>query len=137
MSKFKLSTTSEMRLVGVHPDLIKVVRTAIAESPFDFIVVEGKRSKARQAELVKKGASKTMNSRHLTGHAVDLAPVVIEKGKTVIDWQNKARFKALAELIKAVARRLNVDIEWGGDWRNFYDGPHFQLSRHRYPAKGE
>ncbi|WKS98490.1 M15 family metallopeptidase [Gallibacterium salpingitidis] len=124
-----------MRLVGVHQDLLKVVRTAISESDFDFMVVEGKRSKARQAELVKSGASKTMNSRHLTGHAVDLAPVIIENEKTVIDWNNKAKFKALAELIKSVGKRLGVDVEWGGDWRTFYDGPHFQLSRKSYPDR--
>ncbi|OBW97469.1 M15 family metallopeptidase [Gallibacterium anatis] len=135
MSKFKFSTTSEMRLVGVHPDLVKVVRTAITESEFDFMVVEGKRSKARQAELVKSGASKTMNSRHLTGHAVDLAPIIVENGKTVIDWNNKAKFKALAELIKSIGKRLNIDVEWGGDWRTFYDGPHFQLSRKSYPDR--
>ena len=76
-----------------------------------------------------------MNSRHLTGHAVDLAPITVASGKTVIDWNNKAKFKALAELIKSISERLNIDVEWGGDWRTFYDGPHFQLSRKSYPDR--
>ncbi|OAV09518.1 Phage endolysin [Moraxella catarrhalis] len=61
---------------GVHPDLVKVVLHAIKISPVDFSVMEGVRTKEHQRELVKKRASKTMNSRHLTGHAVDIVPII-------------------------------------------------------------
>ena len=75
-SGFVLGARSLKNLEGVNPNLIKVVKRAIEISPVDFAVIEGVRTKARQAELVKKGASKTMNSRHITGHAVDIAPYV-------------------------------------------------------------
>lgn len=76
MSGFSLGARSLLRLQGVHPSLVRVVKRAIRITPVDFTVLEGVRSRERQAELVRIGASKTMNSRHLTGHAVDLAPWV-------------------------------------------------------------
>ena len=123
---FKLSQRSLDRLKGVHPDLVKVVKRAIQISQYDFIVVEGLRSKETQTEYVKKGVSKTMNSYHLTGHAVDLAP--LENG--AIDWNNKkGQFDAVAKAMKQAAKELNVQIEWGGDWVRFVDKPHFQVKR--------
>ena len=124
----KLGPNSEMLLRGVHPDLVKVVRRAAAISNIDFKVLEGVRSTARQRELVKKGASQTMNSRHLTGHAVDLGVVV---GGT-IRWDWPLYYK-LAEIVKQAAKDVGVPIEWGGDWRTFKDGPHWQLPRKKYP----
>ena len=123
---FKLSQRSLDRLKGVHPDLVKVVKRAIQISQYDFMVVEGLRSKETQTEYVKKGVSKTMNSYHLTGHAVDLAP--LENG--AIDWNNKkGQFDAVAKAMKQSAKELNVQIEWGGDWVRFVDKPHFQVKR--------
>lgn len=122
---WKLSQRSIDRLNGVHPDLVKVVKRAIEISEYDFMVVEGLRTKATQAEYVKKGVSKTMNSYHLTGHAVDLAP--LENGS--IDWNNsKGQFDSVAKAMKQAAKELNVKIEWGGEWR-FVDKPHFQINR--------
>lgn len=123
---YKLSKRSRQKLKGVHMDLIKVVERAIEITEQDFSVIEGRRSRARQAELVKKGASKTMNSRHLTGHAVDLAPYPLSW-----DW---AYFYPISDAMKQAARELDVDLEWGGDWVNFPDGPHFQLSWREYDA---
>ena len=125
---FKFGERSEARLVGVHPDLVKVVRRALEISLVDFAVVEGVRTKERQAELFKSGASQTMNSRHLTGHAVDLAPVVGNQVRW--DWP---LFFPLAEAMKAAAAEANIPIEWGGDWRKFKDGPHWQLPWKEYP----
>lgn len=125
---FKFGERSEARLVGVHPDLVKVVRRALQISKVDFAVVEGVRNKERQAELVKSGASQTMNSRHLTGHAIDLAPVVGNQVRW--DWP---LFFPLAEAMKAAAAEANIPIEWGGDWRKFKDGPHWQLPWKEYP----
>ena len=71
-----LNKKSIDRLSGVHPDLVAVVQLAIQLSDIDFQVIEGVRSKARQLQLVEAGASKTLNSRHLTGHAVDLCALI-------------------------------------------------------------
>lgn len=121
---FILSQKSLRRLEGVNPDLVKVVKRAIQITPIDFIVVEGLRTKERQAYLVEKGASKTMNSRHLTGDAVDLAPIV--DNKVSWDWKH---YYPLAEAIKQAAKEVKVEVEWGGDWTSFRDGPHWQLPR--------
>ena len=126
----KLSPKSESKLLGVHPDLVAVVRRA-ADSPILFIVTCGARTKAEQAVLVAAGKSRTMNSRHLTGHAVDLA-ALLEDG--TITWERDA-YKFLAMTMKAAAVELGVPIEWGGEaFGSFYDGPHFQLSAKFYPA---
>lgn len=121
---FRLGATSRARLHGVHPDLVRVVEAAIQRSPIDFTVLEGLRSKERQKQLVAKGASKTMNSYHLTGHAVDIAPLV--DGKVTWDW---TYYHQLAPVIKQVAQELGVKVTWGGDWTSFKDGPHWQLPR--------
>lgn len=130
-TKYVLGARSLKRLEGVHPKLVAVVKTAISlpECPFDFTVLEGLRSKKRQEQLVASGASTTMNSRHLTGHAVDLAPVV--GGVVRWDWP---LYDQLGPYIKGVAGRLWTPIEWGGDWRSFRDGPHFQLPWKEFPA---
>lgn len=126
---FKLSQRSRKRLEGVHPDLVAVVELAIIMTPVDFTVIEGRRTPERQRELYRAGATKTLNSRHLTGHAVDLAPLV--KGQVRWDWP---LFHQLAPAVKDAAQALGVRIEWGGDWPRFPDGPHFELSRAAYPA---
>ena len=125
---FVLGARSRSRLQGVHPDLVRVVERAITITPIDFTVVEGLRSKERQAELVKKGASRTMRSRHLTGHAVDLAPW--EGGTAHWDWP---RFRKLAPAVLEAAKIEGVAVTWGGNWTSFPDGPHFELSRSVYP----
>ena len=125
---FTLSPRSYKRLEGVHPDLVRVVERAIAITEVDFVVLEGLRTKERQAQLVKAGASRTMNSRHITGHAVDLGAWV---GKEVRwDWPLYAK---IATAMKQSAIELNALIVWGGDWRTFKDGPHFELNRSKYP----
>ncbi|WP_313495464.1 M15 family metallopeptidase [Pseudoxanthomonas mexicana] len=125
---FQLDARSLQRLQGVHPDLAKVIHRAAALSPIEFRVIEGLRTEKRQRELVASGASKTMNSRHLTGHAVDLAPYV---GGTIRwDWP---LYHKLAPAVKQAAAEVGVPIEWGGDWRTFKDGPHFQLPFGGYP----
>ena len=124
---FILSKRSLSALDGVHPDLVKVVKRAIEITEIDFVVTEGLRTKERQAELFKAGASQTMNSRHLTGHAVDLAAW---GGKVRWDWPLYAK---LAQAMKAAAKEVDVSIVWGGDWTSLRDGPHFELNRKVYP----
>lgn len=123
-----LGQRSLSRLEGVHPDLVRVVKKAAALSSLDFTVLEGLRTKERQKQLMDLGATKTMNSRHLTGHAVDLAPMV---GGTVRwDWP---LYHQLAVIVKEAAKAENVPIQWGGDWRTFKDGPHWELPWKAYP----
>jgi peptidoglycan L-alanyl-D-glutamate endopeptidase CwlK len=123
-----LGTRSLARLEGVHPDLVRIVKKAADISDLDFTVLEGLRTVERQKELVKQGASKTMNSRHLTGHAVDLAPMI--NGKISWDWP---LYKRLAKTIKAAAAVERLPLQWGGDWRTFKDGPHWELPWAFYP----
>lgn len=125
---YMFSARSLHNLVGVHADLCAVMQRAITLTPVDFMITEGLRTKERQAQLVKAGASKTMNSRHLTGHAVDIAPIV--SGEVRWDWE---LFRKIAPVIKDAAKGLSIPIVWGGDWRTFKDGPHFELDRKRYP----
>lgn len=130
MSKFRLSRCSEENLRGVHPDLVKVVHRALEITDIDFMVIEGKRNESRQRQLVASGKSQTMNSRHLTGHAVDCAPLVNNQ----IPWNDCSYFKKVADAMMQAAKELSVDIEWGGNWKTFKDGPHFQLTHKTYPA---
>lgn len=122
---YNLSQRSMQNLSGVHPDLVAVVKRAIQITQQDFSVIEGVRNIDRQRQLYKKGATKTMNSRHLTGHAVDLAPYPLSW-----DWEY---FYPIADAMKQAAEELSVPIEWGGDWKSFPDGPHFQLPWKAYP----
>jgi len=126
---YYLSERSLRRLEGVHPDLVKVVKRAIEITPVDFAVIEGLRTKEKQEQLVKAGASKTMRSRHLTGHAVDLAAVIGSEIRW--DW---ALYPQIANAMKKAAYELDVPIDWGGDWKTFKDGPHFQLTWDEYPT---
>ena len=131
MSKFVLSQRSLERLQGVHPDLVAVVKRAIEITPIDFAVIEGVRTTERQKQLLAAGASKKLKSRHIPssnksgmGEAVDLAPII--DGQFRWDWP---LFHKLAPAVKDAAKELRVDIQWGGDWRTFKDGPHFELKR--------
>jgi peptidoglycan L-alanyl-D-glutamate endopeptidase CwlK len=126
---FKLSQRSKDRMKGVHPDLVKVVEHAIEITTVDFAVLEGLRTPERQKVLKEAGASQTLNSRHITGHAVDLGAWV--DGEVRWDWP---LYHQIAKAMKTAAAELNVPIEWGGDWRTFKDGPHFQLPHKSYPA---
>ncbi len=125
---FAFGARSLARLTGVHPDLTRVMKRAIGCSTIDFSVIEGVRTLARQKQLMASGATRTMNSRHLTGHAVDVAPYVA--GSIRWDWP---LYHQLAAVIKKAAADEQVPITWGGDWASFADGPHFELKWKAYP----
>ncbi len=130
---YALGKRSLERLVGVHPDLVRVVQRAIELTDHDFSVIEGVRTVETQRQYVAKGVSKTLNSRHITGHAVDLYPV----GRPT-PWD---KCPVVAAAMLAAAVELDVAIRWGGDFNEngrsddekFYDGPHFELLRSKYP----
>lgn len=122
-----MSLRREERLSTVHPSLSDVVRKAATYLEFDLLVVEGARTIARQEQLVAKGASRTMHSKHIPGadgfaRAVDLAPIVDDEVRW--DWP---LFHMIAPAMKHAAKDLGVAIVWGGDWRTFKDGPHFEM----------
>lgn len=125
---FQLSARSRARLRGVHPALVGVIEAAILETPVDFMVTEGLRTPERQAALVRAGASRTLRSRHLTGHAVDVAAVV--GGAVRWDWPLYPR---IAAVLKTTAARRGIALIWGGDWPRLRDGPHFELDRRVFP----
>lgn len=153
---YRLSDRSKAKLDGVHPDLVKVVKRAIEITKHDFLVLEGLRTMERQRWLKQMGRSKTLNSRHLTGHAVDLGAWDGVTNSVVWDWP--AYFK-IAEAMQAAAKEYEIDLTWGGAWRSiltsktpeelvdayvtskrkqdrsaFLDGPHYELSRKSYPS---
>jgi peptidoglycan LD-endopeptidase CwlK len=125
---YVLSARSRAKLEPVHPHLRRVVELAITTTVVDFSVVEGIRTLATQRRYFNLGKSRTMNSRHLTGHAVDLAPWL----NGTIDWENEFGFQSVAHAMKSSAHALNIPLEWGFDlWK--WDMPHFQLKREAYP----
>jgi peptidoglycan L-alanyl-D-glutamate endopeptidase CwlK len=130
-----LDQRSEKNLQGVHPDLVRIVRACAQASPVAFTITEGLRTIERQKVLVASGASKTMNSRHITGHAVDVAALIDFDGDGDLDirW-DWPLYKKISDGMKASAKVLGIPIEWGGDWKSFKDGPHFQLPHKSYPA---
>lgn len=147
---FALGLRSKLRLKGVDPKLVAVVKRAIEISEIDFSVIEGLRTRERQAELVKSGASKTLSSKHIVGRAVDLAPYI---GGTIrFEWEP---IFTIACAMDQAATELGVALRWGGVWDrlmsqyggspaamrkavddyctrhpgpDFIDGPHYELA---------
>lgn len=155
MGKYKLGTGSKKELQGVHPDLVAVVQRAIELTVQDFAVHDGIRTLAEQKRLVASGASQTLASRHITGHAVDLVPYI--NGKLRWEWDP---IYMIADAVRLAAQELGTPIRWGGAWdvdftnsvdspedlvaqyvarrkaagmRAFIDGPHFELPKAQYP----
>ena len=149
---YVLGKKSLFNLSGVHPDLVRVVRRAIGTTEQDFMVFEGIRTTARQRELVRRGASRTMNSKHLAqrdgySHAVDLVPWIAGLPR----WKWPAIYP-IAAAMREAARAEGVNLIWGGAWDcflsdtrsslkdevaaycarhagpDFIDGPHYQLA---------
>lgn len=125
---YSFGSKSKERLKGVHPRLVQVMEEAIKSSPLDFSITEGVRTIEKQKELFSSGKSQTMRSRHLTGHAVDIA--VLVDGKVTWDI---AKYRIVTDHIKTVAKQLKIPLEFGIDWVSFIDGPHIQLPWKEYP----
>ena len=119
---FVLSQKSKDKLEGVDIRLVRLVEQAIKETTIDFTVLEGLRTPERQQQLVNDGFSQTMKSKHLTGHAVDLGAIVDGK----LSW-DKQYYPELAKAMKKAAADQQVNIRWGGEFKSFFDGPHFEL----------
>ena len=134
----ELNASSKSKLKGVHPDLVRVVNRCAkdwTDKQFTFGLTCGARSLEEQKILVKKGASKTLKSRHIRApngysHAVDVVAFI--DGKVRWDWP---LYDKIAKAMKAAAKLEKVQIEWGRDWVSFKDGPHFQLPWATYSGK--
>lgn len=120
----KKDERSRKRLVGVHPKLVRLINDFAARGQSTFIVTEGLRTVERQRELVDAGASRTMASKHIVGRAVDLAVVVGSEVRW--DWP---LYQKLGKELLDHAEAMGVSIVWGGAWKSFRDGPHFELGR--------
>ena len=135
--QYKFSIRSLKRLKGVHDDLIRVLVLALQITDMDFGISEGRRTLARQKKLKAAGKSQILNSRHLTGHAVDIfawhSETATEFGKS--SW-TKHDLRKVWNAIQTAANLLKVEVKWGGNWRKFMDAPHIELSRKSYPIKG-
>jgi peptidoglycan L-alanyl-D-glutamate endopeptidase CwlK len=152
---FSLGQSSLRELEGVHSDLVAVVKRAVDLSVQEFAVHDGSRTLEEQKEYVESGASQTLDSRHLTGHAVDLVPLI--NGKLRWEWEPIYR---IADAVRKAAKEIGVPIRWGGSWdlvltdtdsspedlvadygsrrrkagkKVFLDGPHFELPKSKYP----
>ena len=123
----KFTLRSVKALTGIHPDLRKVCDRAIQICPIEFVITEGKRSIQQQRIYVCEGKSRTMKSRHLTGHAVDFV--------NSDDFSyNEKKMRTIADAFKKAAKELNISIRWGGDWKSFVDTPHIELYKGVYPG---
>lgn len=130
---FKFSQKSLNNLQGVKPELVKVVKRALELSPVDFGVREGLRTVEQQRENVRKGVSQTMNSKHITGDAVDLYPSVLPVG-----WQTNPKvWLPVLNAVKQAADEQGVKLRYGINWKNdpnlpietkFIDAPHVELA---------
>lgn len=138
---FRLGSNSRRLLIGVHPSLVSVVERAIALTPIDFRITEGLRTFDRQRELFEQGRSKTMNSRHLKGYAVDIFPLGVADVWNRNNPATKAAWNAIADAFYQAGTDIAVPIVWGGDFngdgrdvgKDGWDWPHFELDRRRYP----
>ena len=131
---FKLSNRSKSNLIGVDDRLVKVIHRALEISPADFAVIEGLRTIEKQRENIRKGVSKTMDSRHLTGHAVDILPSAIKSG---MNW-DLHYFMPVLKAIKQAGDELGVPLRFGVNWKSdpdlpietkFIDAPHIEIPK--------
>lgn len=124
---YSFSKRSLNNLKGVHPDLVKVMTASIAASDVDFAIIEGLRTLERQKQMVAEHKSQTLNSRHLTGKAVDFMVYVDGVGT----WGAKY-YKQVSDIVKKTAHNLNIPITWGGDWTTLKDLDHIELDHNTY-----
>lgn len=139
---YKLGTRSKENLVGIHPNLVKIIESAIINSPCDFTITEGVRTTKRQQELYAQGRTvkgiivtnkdgiKSKSNHQVKsdgyGYAVDLYPFFL--GQVQINHKDTIKkLKDISNHIKKTAKDLNIKIIWGGDWKSPYDPPHFEL----------
>ena len=130
MSSFKMGTRSNTHLAKVDPKLAEVVRLALTYTKFDFGVVCSLRTNEEQLDLLRRGLTTTLKSKHLANseglsEAVDIV-VYNEKGKHTF---KRAYYSKVAQAMFKAAIELGVELEWGGHWFSLFDGPHYQINK--------
>jgi lysozyme family protein len=95
----------------------------------DVVITEGMRSQERQAELYNQGFTKTKNGNHMHGKAVDVYPADVIRNNRLENptKEDIKKWEAFAKDVKQEAKKEGVKIEWGGDWKNAWDRPHFEI----------
>jgi len=128
--KTTLDAKGARLLKDVDPRLKKLFEEVALQNGHQFFITEGARSAKRQLELFNRGASKLDGqsprtlSQHQLGRAVDVA--MWDSSAQAVSWAWPPYY-SFATLVKQIAGRNGIEIEWGGDWKTFKDGPHFQL----------
>lgn len=133
--KYQFSRQSIERLKEVHPVLVAICWRALSLSEYDFGISQGKRTRAEQARMVEQGKSQTMDSKHLTGHAIDFAVYDPE-----LTWDFD-KYREVAHAFYTAAAEYDVTIRWGGDWdsdgyshdHSLVDGPHIEINPSEWP----
>ena len=139
MADKELNPSSITKLYGVHPKLVSLMKEAIKQSPYMFIISQGVRTAEYQNDLYQQGRTKpgkivtnvdgyNRKSNHQVkadglGYAVDIAIMVDGK----VDWDDLTKYKEVGEHICKVAQEMGISISWGGQWKKFKDYPHFTL----------
>lgn len=130
---YKWSAKSKKLLAAVHPDLQLLATRALSKSPYDFGIAYptgGRRSLAMQKDLIKRGSSSLLNSRHLHGMAIDIV-VYDENGRYTED--NRYYREVERQAFKAASIETGIPYRWGGDWTDPVDTPHYELPKKLYP----
>ena len=139
MTLYRFGPRSLDALRGVDPRLVLVLSRALLYSEYDFAVTEGLRSPERQRDLLARGLSRTLQSKHLVqpdgyAHAVDLMAVGDLDGDGDGDAQDLARtwspeiYGSIAAATGRSAEDLGIGVRWGGSFKSIFDGPHFELT---------
>ena len=143
---YEFGTASKTRLIGLHPDLVKVLNLAISISDIDFTIIEGVRSdeqcylnfgKGRTvaqclaagcpAKYANPKAAKVtwvnhpLSSNHRKkadgfGHAVDIYPYPVSLILNATPKQYEPLFDKISKVMFKAANELNILIRWGADW---------------------
>ena len=114
---------SKKELAGVHPRLAKAIIGFSELGHGPFIITDGLRTEKEQAELVMRGASQTLNSKHLKGRAIDIC--ILVNGK--VRWEFELYKSFAKNFLEYAAAYHDLHLVWGGNWKRFRDGPHFEL----------
>ena len=127
----ELLERAEKKLVGVHPVVAAKARQLVEmayKQGINIIITQGLRTIEEQNELYAQGRTKPGKivtnakggySYHNFGLAFDFA-LLNPDGS--VSWNVDDKWKRVAQIGKSLG------LEWGGDWKDFKDYPHFQYT---------
>ena len=110
------------RLSTAHPLLQRLFHEVVKHR--DCSVICGHRGQEDQETAFREGKSKAHwgQSKHnyVPSLAVDVMPYPL-------DWGDIQRIKDFSHFVKGVAAAMDIKVQWGGEFKNFFDGPHWEL----------